>query len=304
MNTTKQTIDPYHEALETVKQLEQHIDKLQRQIDQAKESITQVVTRAMEYDPFEMVYPQDDPHVAPIRPEFLQEAMGIGSKEARELSATLISKYGRMAEDQPGNVEREARLRELSESRKGLLWELYWKHRDYVPGTQIASILGVKPNQVRTIIGEAVLIVPCRDCGKDLKLALTSRAHLKQTIGAYNGGKNTYDKVRCDECEAKQEAIRQAESEAWRESDRRRQARRDELHTMPYAEYLQTPEWEETRQRMLKRARYQCSLCNKKAKLHVHHRTYERRGYEDDKDLIVLCENCHAKFHDKLAEAE
>jgi 5-methylcytosine-specific restriction endonuclease McrA len=73
------------------------------------------------------------------------------------------------------------------------------------------------------------------------------------------------------------------------------------LHTMPYREYLQTTHWDMTRYFMLRRAGERCQLCNTTKKpLHVHHRTYERRGFEEPGDLIVLCAGCHATFHHKL----
>lgn len=65
-----------------------------------------------------------------------------------------------------------------------------------------------------------------------------------------------------------------------------------------YANYLQSKHWKGVRQTALERAENRCQLCNKKGKLHVHHRTYENLGQEKDSDLIVLCGSCHAKFHD------
>jgi 5-methylcytosine-specific restriction endonuclease McrA len=71
---------------------------------------------------------------------------------------------------------------------------------------------------------------------------------------------------------------------------------------MPYPEYLQTEHWHKVRDRALRRAGYRCQLgASHKGKLHVHHRTYENRGCEEDKDVIVLCEDCHAKHHGKVA---
>ena len=66
-----------------------------------------------------------------------------------------------------------------------------------------------------------------------------------------------------------------------------------------YKKYLSTKVWDEKRREKLKEAGYKCQLCSKKdVKLHVHHNTYERIGDEDMNDLIVLCEDCHKKFHD------
>jgi len=71
------------------------------------------------------------------------------------------------------------------------------------------------------------------------------------------------------------------------------------LKTMPYKEYLQTEHWKNIRKKVLAKARYKCQLCNNKNNLHVHHNTYENRGNERLEDLIVLCEDCHTKFHIK-----
>jgi hypothetical protein len=76
-----------------------------------------------------------------------------------------------------------------------------------------------------------------------------------------------------------------------------------ELAAMPYPEYLQTPEWRERGRIKREQAAHRCQVCNSTDKLHVHHRTYGRRGVEHPADLIVLCDGCHKLFHDngKLA---
>jgi hypothetical protein len=74
------------------------------------------------------------------------------------------------------------------------------------------------------------------------------------------------------------------------------------LKSMPYKDYLLTYHWRITRKKTLKRAHYKCQICGSVKNLNVHHNTYENRGEEKDEDLIVLCENCHGKFHDKLID--
>lgn len=71
-----------------------------------------------------------------------------------------------------------------------------------------------------------------------------------------------------------------------------------ELKEMPYSKYLQTLEWKATRERILKQANECCQLCYKKSGLHVHHKSYERRGEEWDEDLVVLCDQHHKWIHD------
>jgi hypothetical protein len=75
-------------------------------------------------------------------------------------------------------------------------------------------------------------------------------------------------------------------------------ARIVELSELPYQEYLQTPEWQERRQRILKRDGFRCQVCNSSERLNVHHRDYTRRGYENDSDLTTLCQGCHQVFHE------
>lgn len=71
------------------------------------------------------------------------------------------------------------------------------------------------------------------------------------------------------------------------------------LQNAPYHEYLQTDEWNKQRSQAIMVAGGKCQLCNDGKTLHVHHRTYERRGCEKLEDLTVLCDKCHAKYHDK-----
>ena len=73
-----------------------------------------------------------------------------------------------------------------------------------------------------------------------------------------------------------------------------------ELKSMPYKEYLQTPEWDQIRRRSLIIADHRCQVCEASSvELHVHHKTYERRGEELPDDLIVLCKTCHEDIHKK-----
>lgn len=74
----------------------------------------------------------------------------------------------------------------------------------------------------------------------------------------------------------------------------------EELRSMPYAEYLATPEWQDRRRASLALADGKCQLCGKSdGGVDVHHRTYDRRGCELPSDLTVLCRGCHEKHHGK-----
>jgi hypothetical protein len=70
------------------------------------------------------------------------------------------------------------------------------------------------------------------------------------------------------------------------------------LKKMPYADYLASDHWTRVRDAARDRAGYRCQVCNSSGDIHVHHRSYERRGEESDADLTVLCADCHKLFHD------
>lgn len=77
-----------------------------------------------------------------------------------------------------------------------------------------------------------------------------------------------------------------------------------QLRSMPYDEYLKTPEWAAKREQALERDGRHCRLCNTSDNLQVHHRTYLRRGNEDLNDLTTLCKSCHEHFHKKVNQDE
>jgi hypothetical protein len=70
------------------------------------------------------------------------------------------------------------------------------------------------------------------------------------------------------------------------------------LNRCDYGLYLKTEHWSGKRDEALEFWERRCSVCNSPDNLHVHHRTYERRGHEQPADLIVLCRPCHQLFHD------
>lgn len=59
---------------------------------------------------------------------------------------------------------------------------------------------------------------------------------------------------------------------------------RERLKAIPYREYLETDHWNAVRIRALRLAEFACQLCN-------------IAGAETEKDVIVLCKDCHATFH-------
>jgi len=179
-------------------------------------------------------------------------------------------------------LESDPRMMELG------IADLYWNIQR-IPVEYLKQIFCVK--DVLTIAKAHQLHdYPCHTCNKSV--TFNSRSDM-QHWAKYDG--RYYPQ--CDDCKAIEKS---QQAEASRLRYEQQAAKLHELKTMPYAAYLKTDHWQDMRYQMMRRARFKCQLCSSSGTLHVHHRTYERRGQEDYKDLIVLCAHCHAKFHDKL----
>ena len=68
-----------------------------------------------------------------------------------------------------------------------------------------------------------------------------------------------------------------------------------------YQEYLNSEHWQEVRKKALEHYRHACVLDRQHtAGLNVHHNNYDNLGNETMADVIVLCRDCHAKYHEKV----
>lgn len=65
-----------------------------------------------------------------------------------------------------------------------------------------------------------------------------------------------------------------------------------------YTAYLGTPEWQATREKILKRDKYICQGCLTAAATEVHHTTYAHVRNELAFELVSLCHACHKKVHE------
>lgn len=85
------------------------------------------------------------------------------------------------------------------------------------------------------------------------------------------------------------------------EKYQKRVGRIKELHSLwqveeyrrKHQEYLNTQEWKEKRQEVLKRDDYLCQACLKNRASEVHYLTYDHFGNEPLFDLISVCRECH-----------
>lgn len=141
------------------------------------------------------------------------------------------------------------------------------------------------------------LEIPCQNCGNLYLEHFNSRTEYQRRL------QNSLKYI-CNDCKIKIENLNKeikSERDLIKEKQKIEQDNAiQKLKDIPYKEYLLTEHWKTIRKRKLRKANYKCELCNSTEKLNVHHKTYENRGCEKDEDLIVLCEDCHGKFHDKL----
>ena len=70
-------------------------------------------------------------------------------------------------------------------------------------------------------------------------------------------------------------------------------------HRVFYSEYLRTDHWQGIKSLALRRAGHKCQLCGGRKLLQVHHNNYNRLWCEWPEDVVVLCDPCHAKHHNK-----
>jgi len=72
------------------------------------------------------------------------------------------------------------------------------------------------------------------------------------------------------------------------------------LHS-PYDSHMISRQWEETKKRIYSTYGNACELCGDRyGGLEVHHNTYASFKNEHDNDLIILCKECHYRFHQDL----
>ena len=70
-----------------------------------------------------------------------------------------------------------------------------------------------------------------------------------------------------------------------------------QIESVDYNEYIQSDEWKE-KSLALRCKVGKCQICGtSNKKLQVHHNSYRNLGHEPPEDLTVLCERCHAIFH-------
>lgn len=66
-----------------------------------------------------------------------------------------------------------------------------------------------------------------------------------------------------------------------------------------YKKYIRTKEWKDKATQFKNRVGGKCEVCCSTDYLCAHHNTYKTLGNENDRDLMVLCRECHFQFHQR-----
>jgi hypothetical protein len=66
-----------------------------------------------------------------------------------------------------------------------------------------------------------------------------------------------------------------------------------------YLKYLDSKEWATIKIEMKLYKGNKCEICNSSKNLHVHHKNYKNLFKEEYSDLMLVCEVCHKKIHNK-----
>jgi len=170
--------------------------------------------------------------------------------------------------------------------------DVYWQTE--TPITIIGEMCGLTVIEVKKFIQPHPSGVHCDGCG--ISLLASSREGRRDLQSYHKRGRRFSFPSLCADCKAIKNDNDRVATLARNETE---DAATEKLKNMPYNDYLKTAHWKRVRTAALHRSSFRCQLCNRKRQLHVHHRTYERRGHEYYTDVIALCDECHAKYHDK-----
>jgi 5-methylcytosine-specific restriction endonuclease McrA len=217
----------------------------------------------------------------------MQDEPPLRTADQVELAMRRIAELQRQAAEERTAAIELVKSARLSDEEKA---EIYWRF-DVIP----VSAMGI-PQMITPIAARyPYWSWRCLVCGTEV--FCTSRSDkADRERRARDKRKQDVSYWTCRDCVSARNA---GWAERAAQAAEERQRRERLLRTMPYREYLQTPEWAERRLAAYKRAKFACQVCNAKGQLQAHHRTYERRGRELASDLIVLCDRCHALYHGK-----
>jgi hypothetical protein len=190
----------------------------------------------------------------------------------------------------------EALLKTTEEIDIDFLKWYYWEtdlSLEYLPSSKFS-----KKDGIMSKIGKYKMGVKCISCCKYIYDIAKNREDKKRLLSYYKRletSNNERSKM-CESCQHKFDVRKETEE------DSKNREKNLMYATMPYEEYLKTRKWRRFARKIKKDSGFKCQECGEQLDLEVHHLTYERRGYEKDEDVIVLCHECHSGRHGIVIE--
>lgn len=94
--------------------------------------------------------------------------------------------------------------------------------------------------------------------------------------------------------------------EELQQRDKRKKKNRKYRNRIPkkYETYIKSPWWEKRKNEYYKFHQRKCTVCRSVNKIHLHHKFYGKYYFEDDKDLIPLCETHHDEIHKMIGKVK
>lgn len=182
----------------------------------------------------------------------------------------------------------------LTQQQKESINYLYWE--EVLSLDELAEYTKLDTRLIKKVI-EKEIESECFTCERKIKIKIDSIDYFENLRKKINsGGFDVWDKLMLQHF-CKKPCQADAKNEFENEKILRI-IKIQELKSLPYKEYLKTDHWQSLRREALLLSGRSCALCpSKNQQLHVHHKTYVNKGQEPQKDLIVLCKDCHKKFH-------
>jgi hypothetical protein len=158
-------------------------------------------------------------------------------------------------------------------------------------------------------------VAPCEHPASALRFRVTSKGARMFARQCLKCGHSVSNWIKAETIDPAERAAAQPFNDDLRESWRAsimnayaarwmdEKTRRDCEWGIEYTRYINSPEWEGRRRKVLERAGKKgltlptCEACGDRPASEVHHKTYENFGNEPLWDLAAVCEWCHNELH-------
>jgi hypothetical protein len=213
--------------------------------------------------------------------------------------------------DLASHLQRLAETADTKAVRARVLRELYWHKR--LPAEQIAKSFGLKQGEVRRVAGELVFELPCGriTCNNKAKFTFKSLYRLEdfeKKLSHPDGPKS----LKCKDCEEHERRGREEENRR-RDAERERQAeeqrrRAEGLATLPWPQFIETPEWVEARNTFIDEYGYACEVCKSRGVSLYVYLAKDKPQYSAEmwfklsSHLHLLCADCIPRLAGLLEE--